>query len=213
MSTVYRYSLRVDDADGVRQSLVDYLGSCGGSYFVVFEEAGDNKHYHCYFESERKISAVRKAIQRLGQVGNGGYSLKLCDAHYDRYLQYMCKGPDAESLPDVVAVHGLMFTDDWIQEKHDAYWVDNAQIRENRIKRKRIASASVTELLEEQCKHKAVAWSNRQLIAEEYINMQINARKSISVHAARAVVNTVQCLLCPDDQAVKQLSEDIAYCK
>lgn len=210
---VYRYSLRVDDADGVRQALLGYLGRLGGAYFVVYEESGENKHYHCYFESESKISAVRKAVQRIGQVGNGGYSLKLCDANFDRYLQYMCKGADELGLPDVVGKHGLLFTDEWVQDKHDRYWVDNVQIRENRLKRKRIKSATVVEQLEEVCKHKAVAWSNRQLIAEEYINMQIDARKSISVHAARAIVNTVQCLLCPDDQAVKQLSEDIAYCK
>lgn len=210
---IYRYSLRVDDGDGIRQALLAFLGSCGGSYLAVAEDSGENRHYHCYFEDRRKIGAVRKAVQRLGQIGNGGYSLKLCDSSYERYLQYMCKGESELLQPECVGKHGLLFTDEQLKEWHDRYWVDNDQIRANRLKRKKITSASVVEKLEEEAKNKGVAWSNRQLLAEIYINMQTEARKGISVHAARAVVNTVQVLLCPDDEAVRRLAEDVAYCK
>lgn len=208
-----RYALRVDDGDDRRTRLLDWLRELGGAYLCVREDAADNVHYHCYLEVDNRLAALRKALQRkvVGTGGNGVYSLKPCTDDGVGYLQYMCKGESVAVGPVVEAKHGLLITDQAIAKWHDDYWVTNEQIQANRLKRKRIRQASVVELVEEECKHKGVAWSNSQLIAEEYIKMQVAARKSINVHAARAIVNTVQVLLCPDDEALTRLSERIAY--
>lgn len=208
------FALRVDDGDDRRARLLDWLRGLGGAALCVREDAEGNLHYHCYFEDHRTLAALRKSVQRniVGESGgNGVYSLKPCTSEPDGYLQYMCKGDSVDLGPVVVFQFGLRMTAANIQKWHHDYWVTNQSIQANRLKRKKITNATIVERVEEECKHQGVAWSNSQLIAEVYIRMQVAARKSINTFAARAIVNTVQVLLCPDDEALNRLSERIAY--
>lgn len=207
-----RYALRVDGLDDVRDRLVAWLRDCDGAYLCVREDAGDNRHYHVYLEDQRSVAGVRKSLQRAGLAGgNGAYSLKPCTSDHVPYLQYCCKGDRHGLGPVVEAKHGLEMTDDAVEKWHNDYWVTNEQIQANRLKRKGCKNLTIVEKVEEECKHQGVAWSNSQLIAEVYIRMMRDARKSINTHAARAIVNAVQVLLCPDDEAITRLSEKIAY--
>lgn len=207
-----RFALRVDGDDQVRDRLVAWLRDLSGSYLCVREDADGNVHYHCYLEDVRSLAGLRTALRRAELTGgNGAYSLKPCSADHVPYLQYCCKGERPDLGPVVEAKHGLLMTDENVQKWHDDYWVTNEQIQANRLKRKGLRSLTIVEKVEEECKHQGVAWSNSQLIAEVYIRMMRDARKSINTHAARAIVNTVQVLLCPDDEALKNLSEKIAY--
>lgn len=200
------YALRVD-GDG--NDVVAYLDRYSSNYFVVREDTGDNQHVHVFFVSDSKLSALRKAAQRLWS-GNGAYSLKECASDYHDYLVYLCKGESESVKPVLVARQGLEYTDEWIDERHAEYWVNNAKIVENRQKRKRMRESNIVEKVEEAAKNLGLRWTDREEIAKVYIRMYKDCRKGINVFHAKSVVNTVACLLCEDDSAVNDLACRIA---
>lgn len=208
----YRYALRID-LDGVSGAdCLQHISCHADNYFVVREGGDDNPHIHAFFISDSKLPALRKAVQRFlsGDRGNASYSLKECAEDYAGYLRYLCKGESSGDLPDVVGRSGLDYTDDWVKGQHDEYWVNNATIVKARQKRKGMKGPTVVDQLEERVKERRVSWEKKQDIAREYIMMYKEAKKPISIHHARAVVNTVQVLLCPDDTAIKYLAAEIA---
>jgi len=200
------YALRVD-GDG--HDVVPYLDRYSSNYFVVREDTGDNQHVHVFFVSDSRLSALRKAAQRLW-TGNGSYSLKECASDYTDYLVYLCKGESESVKPVVVARQGLDYTDEWVEARHGEYWVNNAKITENRQKRKRMRESNIVEKVEEEAKNLGLRWTDREGIAKVYIRMYKDSRKGINVFHAKSVVNTVVCLLCEDDSAVNDLACRIA---
>lgn len=203
------FTLRLDHWDGALDFLRKFLDGAG-SYLVVREEPDDNPHYHVVFRSSKRIATLREAVRRaVPDSGNGAYSLKKCGPDVERLEQYCCKGPDAESLPELVMQQGIEYSAERIKELHDRYWVENNQIQANRLKRKRIRNATIVELVEEEVKHKGIRATSataREEIAEVYIRMQMAARKPINLFHCKGVVNTVHCLISGDDQAVKDLA-------
>jgi len=196
------YALRVD---GNGDDVVPYLDRYASNYFVVREDTGDNEHVHVFLVSDSKLSALRKAAQRLWS-GNGSYSLKECASDYADYLVYLCKGESESVKPVVVARQGLEYTDEWVEERHGEYWVNHAKIVENRQKRKRMRESNIVEKVEEESKNLGLRWTDREEIAKVYIRMYKDSRKGINVFHAKSVVNTVACLLCEDDSAVNDLA-------
>jgi len=209
---VFNYALRID-LDGVDVAAInDWLASVADNFFVVREDPGDNAHCHAFVRSDKKLPAVRKSLQRFlsGDRGNAAYSLKLCAEDYDGYLRYLCKGDSSSELPSVVGRRGLDYTDAWVKDQHAAYWCNNAAIVAARQKRKKISASTMVEKLEERCKEADIPWSRNRDIAKEYIRMCKEQKKAINIHAARAIVNAVQVLLCPDDSAAEDLAIAIA---
>lgn len=208
---MYRYALRADSTDGVRENLVAWLVAVATTYFVVKENHdGENPHVHAYLESDKKLPALRKDFQRKfpGNQGNAGYSLKLCNDDVEAYGRYMCKGADRDTLPDVVARQGLVYTDEWVESMHEQYWVNNDALNTN--KRKRAKLGNVVERLELECKTKGIKWEDRSAIAREFVSMYKSAAKPINVFFARQVVNTVSCLLDDTGRAEEHLASEIA---
>jgi len=207
------YALRADSNEHLAANLAAWLVAVATCFFVVKEFGGangENPHVHVYFESDKKLEALRKDFRRKfpDNTGNGGYSLKACDEDIDAYGRYMCKGSDRDTLPDVVCRQGLLYTDQWVKDMHDQYWVNNDSLMKN--KRKRVALGNVVEKLELECKEKQIRWDDRKSIALEYVRMYKGAAKPINVFYARQVVNTVSCLLDDTGKAEEQLADQIA---
>lgn len=208
------YTLRLDHFDGAVDLLRRVLAGCG-SYLVVREEPDNNPHYHVVFRSAKRIATLREAVRRgVPEQGNGAYSLKKCGPDVERLEQYVCKGLDAESLPELVMQQGIEYTAERIKELHDKYWVENRQIQENRLKRKRLRGLTMVEIVEEEAKHKGIRATSataREDIAEIYIRKQMEARKPINLYNCKGIVNTVHCLLAGDDSVIKDLAQRAAY--
>lgn len=205
------YALRADITDGVRDGLARWLQAIAKTYFVVRENHdGENPHVHAYFSSEKKLSAIRKDFQRKfpANGGNGGYSLKECDDDVEAYGRYMCKGPDKDTLPDVVCRQGLLYTDAWVKSMHDEYWVNNERLMKN--KRKRVQMGNIVEKLELECKEAGIRFDDRKAIAAQYVKLYVNSARPINVFHARNVVNTVSCLLDDTGSAQDRLAAEIA---
>lgn len=203
------YTLRLDHFDGAVDLLRRLLADAG-SYLVVREDPEDNPHYHVVFRSAKRIATLREQVRRgIPADGNGAYSLKKCGPDVERLEQYCCKGPSAEHLPELVLKQGIEYSHERIKELHEKYWVENNQIQANRLKRKKMRNLTMVELVEEEAKHKGIRATSataREDIAEIYIRKQMEARKPINLYHCKGVVNTVHCLLCSDDSAIKDLA-------
>lgn len=201
----HSYAIRVDGDDV--WDLVSYLESDGGGYFVV-REAGDNGgnvHMHAVLRSDRNIQAVRRAFTRMfpDLVGNKAYSIAEV-RDLDRYHRYMCKGESAETAPEVVGAYGLEYASvAWQDAQHAAYW------EEHQATSARRRSQPLTEFTVVACKEARIPWSDKHAIARVYIREAVARQKSINVFAVRAQINLVQCLLCPDDQAIEDLASAV----
>ena len=209
---VHRYALRADLTDGIAQGLVAWLALVAATYLVVKESHdGENPHVHVYLESDKKLAALRKDFQRKfpGNQGNAGYSLKECNDDIEAYGRYMCKGKDKESMPDVIGRQGLLYTDEWVKDSHDQYWVNNDALMSN--KRKRACMGNVVEKVELECKAKGIRWDDRKGIAMQFVTLYKAAAKPINVFYARQVVNTVSVLLddtgCAEDRIATEIAD------
>lgn len=194
------YALRMDYSESQFDRLRSWLEACNGRYLVVYETGeGENPHVHVGFTSEKTLNALRVDLKRKFPelVGNGSYSLKEGDDNFDDYIIYMCKGDGEEEAPVVLMRHGLDFSDEKIEQYHERYWVNNAQIRESKRKRSAFGGTTV-EQVEKICKEKGVR--SKEDIAREYIRLYRDQRRAINVFQARAVVNTVSLLVCPDSR-------------
>lgn len=207
-----QYALRMDyTRDSDRGRLSDFLSRNSPRYLVVFETAdGENPHIHAIFYSEGRLASLRQAFRRAfeDKTGNGAYSLKECDQEFGDYIQYMCKGPDAGTMPTVEMRQGLEYTDEEIEAAHLRYWVNNDAIMEARRARK--VTKDIVEAVEAEAKAKGVRSSDRVGIAKIYIRMKVAAKKGINIFQAKAVVNTVAVLLDDENIREEELALEIA---
>lgn len=211
MDTTYRFALRVDLDNVDIGDLNDWVRDNCDSYIGVREGMPDNPHTHWLLTSKKKLAALRKSIQRFlsGERGNAAYSLKECAEEYGDYEKYMMKGDNEATAPEVVLRCGLDYTDDWIKEKHKAYYVTKEEITKQRQKRKHLAAATAVEKLEERVKAKGFRWDQKRDIAREYIRMCKEGRKAINTFSARSIVNAVCVALCPGEEAIEELTNMI----
>lgn len=209
------YALRVLTAGLDQKAFAVWLSSVCSAFIVCLEVGTETEkeHVHCALHSDKKLSAIRKAFQRafasLG-AGNGTYSLKECDDDWDNYLAYICKGVSKDEGPVIWLKQGLEYSDDAIAQYHERYWVNNAQIAATKRKRKEF-SGTVVEVIEKLAKEAKLKAHQREDVAKLYIKHYVELRKPINTFAAKAVVNTVCCLLDEDQGgALNHLAAQIA---
>lgn len=195
----YDYSIRVDGNDTGK--VLEWLATDGGAYMVVKELHDSNPHMHVVLHSKKKIQPLRMSFRRKFPElsGNGGYSITAV-RDLDKYMRYMCKGPDEDSLPDVVGAQGVAYSADAIHEWHVRYWDTNAQLG------RRAAALPVAACVLQQAKDAGLAWSNREALAELYIRELVARDKTINLYAVKGAVSLLQCKLCPDDTAIKDIA-------
>lgn len=203
----YEFALRLDGDNSAALAL--FLATLG-AYFIVREvagESGQNVHMHALIITDSILKNVRARFMRKfpEAVGNKSYSLTIVEDG-DKYRRYLCKGEDAEHLPEVVGRQGLEFDDEWVQATHDAYWEVNEQLLAARNARKR----SVFERVLQECVEEEVRWDKDIVIAKKYIRELSKDGKGINLFAVRSQINLIQIKLCPDDSALECLAEKIA---
>lgn len=199
------YAFRLDGTDPA--ALKELMSKDGGAYMIVREDSGGNPHYHGILHSKKKIAAVRAALKRAMPElnGNGTYSLSMV-RDLEKYVRYMLKGSSKELAPDVVAKSGLHYTSqDFIDEQHDAYWAEAEEIARKRSEPQK----NMVDFVFEMCRERHVPWGDRAKIAEIYITELVRRNKPINQYAVRYACNLVQCKLCPDDSAIRDLA---AWC-
>lgn len=209
MASVLRYAIRMDVIDSMRQRVSDWLSANGNGFICVKEVSGDNHHVHIILDSVKAIKVLRSSLVRSFPecVGNKGYSLKVCDDDYDAYIRYICKGEPG--VPPVVwCKQGLQYTAEHIENAHERYWVNNEALQENARKRVKVEKENIVEQVEKICKKQGLKGFDREGVAKVYIRLFRDARKGINIFAARAVVNTVCCLL--DGSGEDHLAQKIA---
>lgn len=197
LMAVLRYAIRMDVDPSFKRRVSDWFSSAGNGYIVVYEVSGDNKHIHAILDSVKSIKQLRNSLTNSFPecVGNKGYSLKVCDDNYDAYIRYICKGSSPDEEPIVWTKQGLKYTAEDISNAHQMYWVNNAALEENARKRLKVEKESIVEQVEKLAKAQGLKGFQREEVAKVYIRLFRDARKGINVFAARAVVNTVCCLL------------------
>lgn len=201
-----RYALRADLSDSDKENLSKWCTENADGFIVARETVeGENPHIHAILETTKTLKAVRSSFVRAfpNCSGNKGYSLKQCNDDWAAYVRYICKGTK-DVAPVIWTRCGLDYTDAVIQASWEKYWVNNAAIEENRSKRTKVEKANIIEQIEKICKETNI--TDRKDIARVYIRLFRDARKGINVFAARAVVNTVACLL-----AGEREEEHLAY--
>jgi len=205
-------ALRLDVKDRTRECLDKFLTKFCDAWIVAFETTDDgNDHVHAILHSSQDIKKVRNGLIYYCKCsGNGSYSLKHCTDDPSDYIRYICKGPSVNEKPLIWTYQGLDYSQAVIDEAHAKYWVTNAALKENGEKRRRLNTATTVEALEKLCKEKGYKGFDRVSVAKEYISMYVAARKPINVFAARAVVNTVCCVLDLGDQARDLLASVVA---
>lgn len=206
--THVRLALRCNLPETKKTELVAWISTFDG-YILVREEKGENHHCHAIIDTIKTCKAVRSDFVRKFPecVGNAGYSVKVCDDDWHAYIRYMCKGEAKEVPPVIWGRSGLLYTDDYVNAAHEMYWVNQAAVLENAGRRKKLDKLNLVEDLEKRCK--AAGHTSRSEIAREYIRVYRDARKGINVFAARAVVNTVWCLI-QGEHAEEELAHKIA---
>lgn len=203
MFPTLRLALRTDKCF---ESVKEFITSKGMSGFAVSENDDTaNPHHHWYLETSvyKNVQAFRVAITKKipDLKGNGSYSVKECDQDYTRYWQYMCKGSGAGQGPSIVWRHGLVFTDDKVEELHNAYW------EENRAKKK-VKVEPIMDVVFEKLKADGTAWRDREAIAAVYIRELYSRNKPINIYGVKSAVNLLQVKLAPvADEAIKHLAQ------
>lgn len=209
-----QFALRMDyDRDADRGTLSHWVSANADRYLVVFETAdGENPHIHAIIHSTKTIATLRASFKRAfpTKTGNASYSLKKCDKEFRDYELYMCKGVDRDTPPVVEMRQGLEYTDEAIAEAHGKYWVNNAAIQQAREERKNALKLDIVEAVEKVCKEKGVRSHDRKGIALVYIRMKVRSKRGINLFQARAVVNTVSCLLDDTGDTEEDLASHIA---
>lgn len=187
-----RLALRIDKSfDAVKEFIV----SAGYSGFAVREVVGDNEHWHWYLEGDKYSSVQSFRVKLVKSVpelrGNGAYSVKQCDEHYEKYWQYMAKGDGEGATPVLSWRHGLLFTDEKMEELHEAYWSVNHDLKRRKLQ-------PVMDEVLERCKRAAVQYHDRRTIFREYIKVLYERNKPINLFSVKSGVNLIILKLCPD---------------
>lgn len=208
------YALRVDFREGgFKDKFLSWLTTVALAWIVVYEaESLENRHVHLILDSEKDIKQLRNSFTKKFPecAGNKGYSLKVCRDDYDAYIRYICKGSSPNEPPVVWSRQGLDYTDENIASAHAKYWVTHAALKENSKKRARVEKENIVEQVEREAKKLGLKEYQRDDVARVYIRLFRDARKGINVFAARAVVNTVCCLLEGGDKSETTLAQEIA---
>lgn len=194
--------------DSDREKVVSWIkdNKSVSSYFLVLEHQDTNAHIQGFMVCDKDLKAMRNsfvysmkeviAAYADGKTGNGFYSMKAVGDTEDdknRYLQYLCKGDDVDTLPVVLAMHGILYTDAWIKERHAAYWEENKALKPKRKK----GEEPPHEKAWKRCVKAKFHGNERKAIAEVLIKEYRDADKPFNLHQIRAYVNLFSVKLSP----------------
>lgn len=196
-------ALRTDKCFSETLSFLEEKGCSGWCVKETVE--GENEHWHWYLETDayKNIRAFRVALTRGVEElkGNGAYSAKETDEFVERYWQYMAKGEGNGVGCQVVWRHGLLWTDDRIEELHQAYWA------ENRAKRQKLPP--IEDVVLEKAKAAGLSYDDIGELLKIYIKELFVRDKPINLFSARSRVNLISLKLAPDvDSAVSKLVDN-----
>lgn len=194
-------ALRTDKAfEDVKKFLTDKAISG----FAVREVSGDNEHWHWLLETSYKnVQSFRVNLLKAVPVlkGNASYSATVVK-DLDKYERYMCKGDDEGVEPEVAWRHSMKYTEEKITELHEEYWTENRKLKKRKV-------GSMIDFVVDECKRERIEWKDRSKIGEIYVREILARGKPLNTFSAKSAINTVQCLLCPDDAALKMFAESI----
>lgn len=197
---VFDYALRItlfEPENLVKLSA--FLSHAFVQWLVCREQAAED-HCHIYGRGALKLKGLQASFKKFfpDHGGNAGHSIKQCDSQVYDYLKYICKGSNQDTPPIIVSKQGIDFTDEYVAELHAAYWVSNAEIRNNSKKREHLKLAgTIVEQVEREAKQLKLSGQcyDREAVAAIYVKMYVDARKPVNVYHAKGVVNTVCALL------------------
>lgn len=197
-----KIALRTDKEFDAVKAFIDSKGIGG---FCVREVSGDNEHWHWYLETDKfkNLQSFRVNLTKtvVALKGNASYSASAVEDD-DKYLRYMCKGESQGVAPEVAWRNSILYTDDKISDLHEKYWQENARLKKRKV-------GSVIDYIVDECKRDGVEWKERSKIAEKYVREIVKRGKPLNTFAAKSAVNTVQMLLCPDDEAVRYFADQL----
>lgn len=198
----HKIALRTDKAFPEVKAWIESKSLSG---WAVREVSGDNEHWHWYLETDMKLPAFRVALTRAVPVlkGNACYSASEVK-DVDKYLRYMAKGESDGAGPEWAWRHGLMWTDEKLEELHADYWVENRKLK------KRRATGPVMDAVYDKCKETSVRWDDKRAIFEAYIRELVARDKPINLFSVKASVNLLAIKLCPNDDALQCLVDATA---
>lgn len=202
------YAGRVDLTQDVGAcEVLAWLNSRHGAFLLVLETVdGENPHVHYILDIDANIRVVRQSFTRAFPTltGNKAYSLtQVMDLA--KYHRYICKGESAGEGPHVVGSHGVLYTDDWIGERHAEYWEENASLAAKRQRK----AVSVVDAAVERCKAEHILWHQDHEIAKVLIQLTAERGKGINLFAIRSQVNLLMMQLCPDDSCLDRLARAV----
>lgn len=197
---LFDYAIRITLRDPENLvALTKFLSFAFVQWLVCREQAAED-HCHLYARGALKLKGLQAAFKKHfpDHGGNGGHSIKQCDSQVYDYLKYICKGASEDQPPVIISKQGLDYTDEYVAELHAAYWVSNAEIRQNSKKRDHLKLAgTIVEQVEREAKLLKLSGQcyDREAVAAIYVKLYVDARKPVSVYHGKSVVNTVCALL------------------
>lgn len=199
MSQLNIFAIRLDGNDP--NKLIDVLKADGGAYLVVKEMEGVNPHYHGVIHTTKKLPAFRAALKRAMPELNGNKSYSVSGVReLEKYQRYMLKGEARATAPDIVGGYGITYQDqEWLDERHDAFWDEADEITRRRKAR------PVAEDVLAACRTARINYKDREKIAEMYIRELVDRNKAINLYSVKSSVSLIQAKLCPDDSFIKDL--------
>ncbi len=125
---MYYANLRVDYKDDLNEQTEFVRSSSSRDILMIIERksTNDKLHFHALFSTEINFSTLRQQWKKKfpGYDGkkNKDYSLTIQDPEKMRgYEQYLCKGPNSLTQPNVQLQAGK-YTIEYVIELHTAYW-------------------------------------------------------------------------------------------
>lgn len=128
---------RLRNPEQTQKRLEDYRSIQDGFPAFSVAEEGENGclHYQGLVEIQITAASYGQKFKRKGFKGNKDYSTKQVPMEdKDRTLQYLCKGPDKDTAPNVVNnTLGLSYEQIWTL--HQMYWTENESYTKDKLKK------------------------------------------------------------------------------
>lgn len=186
------HAIRVHlNADNTVEKLKNFLAGSHDNYFFVLERDANRPHLQGYVRTTTKQQAFRAQFKKYfpENVGNSGYSVGIV-RDTPKYLRYLCKGDAVTSEPEVIATHGIAYTEEWIQTEHREYWAANATYSTKGKRRESLVTQIYNNALSAD-----YGDNMEEEICKDIICNVKNQKKAMNEFYIRSVLNTVMCLL------------------
>lgn len=197
------WALRIDLTNVTEEQLRAWLARQSGSYLAVREGGETNPHAHVILRGTQGTRAVRKSFLLSFPTCKGNASYSISDVKDEsKYNRYMCKGAGPNEPVLVICREGLDYTDEWIKQQQIAFYAC-APSRAN--------SGRLNDVVLSKCKAARIEHQEKYKIARQYVLECISRSQGINTFHARGAVNLISCMLCPDDEQVDLLVNEIIF--